>query len=225
MVNSLGAKMEIGAPMICSYLLSFPDHYTNRKFTTFYWRSFVSEARNMWKEESDKLEEVNVQIKCKSHTIVGISPVEDYIRRPTELSELSLYEWICRCEHMPNSVLPKSSREHGDDEEQMDIVDVGDICEDDNDGSRMGTPSCRGSIDDFIVDDEGSELTQVDNMASTLVSVPCQLPDTQATLVEDSASDSSSLNAPKTPRSRKTRIARYTFLPDHPLAETHHVAF
>ncbi len=79
MVNSLGAKMEIGAPMICSYLLGFPDHYTNRKFATFYWRSFVSEARNTWKEENDKLEEVNVQIKHKSHMIVGISPVEDYI--------------------------------------------------------------------------------------------------------------------------------------------------
>ncbi|PBK82749.1 hypothetical protein ARMGADRAFT_946116 [Armillaria gallica] len=71
--------MEIGTPMICSYLLGVPDHYTNRKFATFYWQSFVSKARNMWKDESDKLEEVNVQIKHKSHTIVGISPVKDYI--------------------------------------------------------------------------------------------------------------------------------------------------
>lgn len=68
----------------------------------------------------------------------------------------------------------------------------------------MGMPSCHGSIDDFIVDDEGSELTQVDNMVSTLISIPCRLPDTQATLVEDSASDLSSLNAPKTPQGRKT---------------------
>ncbi|KAK0197646.1 hypothetical protein F5146DRAFT_920688 [Armillaria mellea] len=149
MVNSLGAKMEIGAPMICSYLLGFPDHYTNRKFETFYWRSFVSEARNAWKDESDKMEEVNVQIKRKSHTIVGISPVEDYIRRPAELGELSLYEWICRCERMPNSVLPKSSIERDDNAEHMDI----------------------------------------------------------------------------TTRGRKTGIARYMFLSDHPLAESHHVAF
>ncbi|SJL08858.1 uncharacterized protein ARMOST_12229 [Armillaria ostoyae] len=226
MVNSLGAKMEIGAPMICSYLLGFPDHYTNRKFATFYWRSFVAEARNAWKDDSDKPEEVNVQIKRKSSTIVGISPVEDYIRRPTEISDLSLYEWICRCERMPNSVLPKSSREYVEDKEAMEVVDVGDICDDDDDCSRQGTPSCRGSMDEFIVDDEGSEITQVDNPTSPFLVAPRRFPDTQATLVDESAaSDSSSLKAPKTPRGRKTRIARYMFLPDHPLVDTHHVAF
>ncbi|KAK0435838.1 hypothetical protein EV421DRAFT_1663118, partial [Armillaria borealis] len=49
MVNVLGAKMEIGAPMICSYLLGLPDHYTNHTFVTFYWKSFVSEVKNSWK--------------------------------------------------------------------------------------------------------------------------------------------------------------------------------
>ncbi|PBL04587.1 hypothetical protein ARMGADRAFT_901541, partial [Armillaria gallica] len=44
MVNVLGAKTEIGSPMICSYLLGFPDHYTNKKFSMFYWKAFVSEA-------------------------------------------------------------------------------------------------------------------------------------------------------------------------------------
>ncbi|KAK0432700.1 hypothetical protein EV421DRAFT_1719294 [Armillaria borealis] len=62
MVNVLGAKMEIGAPIICSYLLGLPDCYTNRTFVTFYWKSFVSEAKNDWKQEGEPLEEVKIQI-------------------------------------------------------------------------------------------------------------------------------------------------------------------
>ncbi|PBK94389.1 hypothetical protein ARMGADRAFT_927941, partial [Armillaria gallica] len=68
MINVLGAKMEIGAPMICSYLLGLPDCYTNHIFVTFYWNSFVSEAKNDWKHEGEPLEEVKIQIK-KNKTI------------------------------------------------------------------------------------------------------------------------------------------------------------
>ena len=35
-VNSLTAKMEIGAPMAAMYLLNNPDHYTDDKFHPFY---------------------------------------------------------------------------------------------------------------------------------------------------------------------------------------------
>ena len=35
-VNSLTAKMEIGAPMVAMYLLGNPNHYTDHKFHTFY---------------------------------------------------------------------------------------------------------------------------------------------------------------------------------------------
>ncbi|KAK0447511.1 hypothetical protein EV421DRAFT_1686911, partial [Armillaria borealis] len=86
--------MELGAPMICSYLLGMPDRYTNRKFVTFYWRSFVAEARNSWKSGDDILDEVKVHIKKHGGDIVGVSPVEDYIRRPVELEHLCLYDWI-----------------------------------------------------------------------------------------------------------------------------------
>jgi hypothetical protein len=44
-VNLLSEKMEMGAPMICMYLLGNPDHYTDHSFIPFYWQSFVSEAR------------------------------------------------------------------------------------------------------------------------------------------------------------------------------------
>ena len=47
-VNSLTAKMEIGAPMAAMYLLGNPNHYTDHKFHTFFWRSYVFEARQLW---------------------------------------------------------------------------------------------------------------------------------------------------------------------------------
>ncbi|KAF8873000.1 hypothetical protein BD779DRAFT_1392230, partial [Infundibulicybe gibba] len=47
-VNNLSAKMEIGAPMACMYLLDNPDHYTSHKFVPFYWQSFVREAGKPW---------------------------------------------------------------------------------------------------------------------------------------------------------------------------------
>ncbi|EDQ98417.1 uncharacterized protein LACBIDRAFT_302382 [Laccaria bicolor S238N-H82] len=46
MVNALTARMEIGSPMASLYLLGNPDHYTSHKFTLFYWKNFVREARD-----------------------------------------------------------------------------------------------------------------------------------------------------------------------------------
>ncbi|KAF8223998.1 hypothetical protein L208DRAFT_1313991 [Tricholoma matsutake] len=45
MVNTMSAKLEMGSPIICMYLLGFPDHYTSHKFVPFYWSSFVNEVR------------------------------------------------------------------------------------------------------------------------------------------------------------------------------------
>jgi Helitron helicase-like domain at N-terminus/PIF1-like helicase len=42
-VNSLTAKMEIGSPMACLYLLDNPDHYTSHEFAVCWWRNYVSE--------------------------------------------------------------------------------------------------------------------------------------------------------------------------------------
>ncbi|KAF8231100.1 hypothetical protein L208DRAFT_1278806 [Tricholoma matsutake] len=47
-VNCLSAKMEMGSPMICLYLLDNPNHYTNYTFVPFYWQSFVSKAHAAW---------------------------------------------------------------------------------------------------------------------------------------------------------------------------------
>ena len=51
-VNSLSAKMEMGNPMICMYILGNPDHYKSHEFRVFYWTSFVTAARSPWVKTS-----------------------------------------------------------------------------------------------------------------------------------------------------------------------------
>ncbi|PBK65093.1 hypothetical protein ARMSODRAFT_861154, partial [Armillaria solidipes] len=115
MVNVLGAKTEIGSPMICSYLLGFPDHYTNKTFATFYWKSFVVEAASKWNTLDGPNEKVKVSLKNKKGTIVGVSPVEDYIHRPVELEGLSLYDWIYMLQNM-NTRVPYISHDTDDED-------------------------------------------------------------------------------------------------------------
>ena len=55
-VNSLTAKLEIGGPMACIYVLGNPDHYTNVDVHVFYWQSFVRHVRQWMK--------MLLQIKC-----------------------------------------------------------------------------------------------------------------------------------------------------------------
>ncbi|KAF8871635.1 hypothetical protein BD779DRAFT_1453688, partial [Infundibulicybe gibba] len=99
-VNLLSTKMEMGAPMICMYLLGNPDHYTDHKFVNFYWQSYVSEARRVWCAD-ENLDITNstdkfTLIKQKGK-LVGLSPVFDYIYRASELENMTLYDWVCQC--------------------------------------------------------------------------------------------------------------------------------
>ncbi|KAH7918709.1 hypothetical protein BV22DRAFT_996853, partial [Leucogyrophana mollusca] len=71
-VNSLTSKLEIGAPMASLYLLGHPDHYTSHEFASCHWKSFVYEARKDWHPEE----------------------IFDYIYRPEEFEDMSLYDWI-----------------------------------------------------------------------------------------------------------------------------------
>ncbi|KAF9025587.1 hypothetical protein BDZ89DRAFT_926527, partial [Hymenopellis radicata] len=68
-VNNLGIKMELGNPMMCSYLLGFPDHYTNAKFVLFFWK----------------------------HYIIKYSRLDDYIFRPLTLKHLCVWDWVRLC--------------------------------------------------------------------------------------------------------------------------------
>jgi hypothetical protein len=97
-VNALSIKTEMGAPMVCMYLLGNPDHYTNHTFIPFFWYSFVVEAQRSWEEvdptkHTDKVTWVKTRRK-----IIGLSPVYDYIYRPSEFNHMNLYQWVLQCE-------------------------------------------------------------------------------------------------------------------------------
>ncbi len=165
MVNVLGAKMEIGAPMICLYLLGLPDHYTNQTFTTFYWKSFVSEAKNDWLSETDKPEDVKLQLKKKNDSVIGVSPVEDYIHCATGLEHMCLYEWICRCHRVSNGK-PIDELDQLDVYNDTDSViehleNEGDDCDASSEPCKSDSSDDKHSINSFIVDDETYDLTLV----------------------------------------------------------------
>ena len=92
-VNLLSAKIEMGAPMICMYLLGNPDHYTNYSFVPFYWQSFVTEARKDF-ETSDIQDIHKIALIKKRGRILGLSPVYDYIYHSPCLEKNCLYDWI-----------------------------------------------------------------------------------------------------------------------------------
>ncbi|KAF5366096.1 hypothetical protein D9757_012699 [Collybiopsis confluens] len=97
MVNLLATKLEIGAPMICLYLLQNPDHYSSHKFVPFYWKNFVTEARKVWSlgDHHDEPDTKVVVMKQKGK-LIGVSSTLDYVHRPEEHENIALYDWIRR---------------------------------------------------------------------------------------------------------------------------------
>ncbi|KAH7905610.1 hypothetical protein BJ138DRAFT_1017478, partial [Hygrophoropsis aurantiaca] len=94
-VNSLTSKMEIGAPMASLYLLGNPDHYTSHSFNTFYWKGYVSEVRRYFiTDPGEKDDEDSIVLKRIADSVVGTSPVFDYIYRPDSFESMSLYDWV-----------------------------------------------------------------------------------------------------------------------------------
>jgi hypothetical protein len=93
-VNALTAKLEIGGPMASLYLLGNPDHYTNQNFVVFYWKSYVTEVLKAWKQYDDVQSDKVILLKNIDGEFIGLSTVDDYMYRPYELSDKSLYEWI-----------------------------------------------------------------------------------------------------------------------------------
>src|ERR1700678_3111244 len=114
--NLLSAKAEMGAPMISMYLLRNPDHYTGHKFVTFYWQSFVHEARrNFIDSNFDSAAPHRVAIIKRRGRIVGLSPVQDYIYRPQELADVNLYDWIRSYKREKARKTKKESRDESTD--------------------------------------------------------------------------------------------------------------
>ena len=129
-VNLLSTKLEMGAPMVCMYLLDNPDHYTGHNFVPFYWETFVKEAQSAWDSNSIKREEQKVTIIKQRGKIIGLSPVYDYMYRPTEIQNMCLYDWIRRCERKTfksiQSNTKKKTRHKGDDSNTSEDNDTSD---------------------------------------------------------------------------------------------------
>src|SRR6266478_1477917 len=93
-VNALTSQLEIGAPMAALYLLGNPDHYTNYQFVPCYWKSYVREARSFWHKANEDDQPERVILTKRSRKLIGLSSVNDYIYRPTEYEDMSLYDWF-----------------------------------------------------------------------------------------------------------------------------------
>ncbi len=123
-VNMISAKMEMGAPMISMYLLGNPDHYMDHKFIPFYWQSFVAQAERAFR---DDLAPMKVTLVKQKHRIIGVSPVFDYVYRPTELEEMSLYEWVHRCSRkkLPKAKISKAmKKDEYDADSSVNIANI-----------------------------------------------------------------------------------------------------
>lgn len=116
--NLLSAKAEMGSPMICMYLLGNPDHYTDHQFIPFYWQQYVQEARRDFAEGGlDTAPPQKVAIIKRKGRIVGLSPVHDYVYRPSQLDGICLYDWVRCYERVKLSNRPRRTKEKSDVDE------------------------------------------------------------------------------------------------------------
>ncbi|KAF8229841.1 hypothetical protein L208DRAFT_1284617, partial [Tricholoma matsutake] len=98
-VNCLSAKMKMGSPMICLYLLDNPDHYTSHAFVPFYWQSFVLKAWATCNTPSEQpSQHPTDDMPEKQNGIVLFSPVDDYLLCAPELEKVCLYDWVSCCQ-------------------------------------------------------------------------------------------------------------------------------
>ncbi len=147
----------------------FPDYYTNKKFVTFYWKSFVAETGSAFNTAEVNTDKVMVTLHRRKGTIVGVSPVKDYIHRPLELKNLTLYNWICPCQWVANSSYGKKTHKDkplpSDNDDTLDTGNVYDDvvpCSHTDDVESLSdiipsTPSDISSIRDFMVDNKHNE--------------------------------------------------------------------
>lgn len=104
--------------MIAMYLLGNPDHYTNHTFKSFYWQSYVTEARRFWYPDEEGNFSDKVMLMKRKGQILGLSPVFDYIYRSPELENMTLYEWILRGKRMANRKVTNKESDKSPQEEE-----------------------------------------------------------------------------------------------------------
>ena len=119
------AKLELGSPMICLYLLGNPNHYTSHRFVLFYWLSFVQEVRKAWDEDLTGEPPQKIGMLKQNGKIVRVSYVHDYIHRPEELDDMSLYTWISAYKRgrLPKKTKTKTAQVSSLDREALEETD------------------------------------------------------------------------------------------------------
>ncbi|EIW62291.1 uncharacterized protein TRAVEDRAFT_45119 [Trametes versicolor FP-101664 SS1] len=196
-VNSLTACSEIGGPMAAMYLLKHPDHYKSHKFRTCFWRGYVYEVMRAWEDSAKIAKEgttkVMLGLSGTSKRIIALSPVQDYIWRPTEYEHMSLYDWVRladkqRIKHSKKG--PKKSEEHIDEP-----ADVDSEFEDNYDVSDAELKGAGVNEEEEESEDE-LLLTKTSNQE---------------------------LEADSAPKPKKARSKYVQFHENHPQYETHHV--
>jgi hypothetical protein len=194
MVNNISAKLEMGSPMVCMYLLKNPDHYTNCEFAPCYWKHFVHEARRPWNpEDTDNNAECEkVTLIKRKGCILGLSPVHDYVYRPSELDNMCLYDWVSRCTREKVRRCAKSK--------------------------QLVFPYI-GSDESESTYESGYEAT--DKSDSDTADSPCQLTKkyipAQTSIQEDKQHTNVQYESDKIP------AGVYQYLEEHPLHDTHHM--
>ena len=97
--------------MACMYLLGNPDHYTSHRFVPFYWKQYANRVAAAWyahDKEVNNITPENTEVEqfderlllsvASDGNVVSRSKVDDYIHRPQELEDMSLYDWVTYCE-------------------------------------------------------------------------------------------------------------------------------
>ena len=138
--NLLSAKAEMGAPMICMYLLGNPDHYTSHVFIPFYWQMYVAEVRRQFDVLDSFQQPQKVTLIKRKGKLVGLSPVHDYIHRASELDHVNLFEWI-KCYKREKLRRSKKKAPSTDNDEKLTIEDCEEAIDAENsDLSFESTP-------------------------------------------------------------------------------------
>ncbi|KDQ56940.1 hypothetical protein JAAARDRAFT_131340 [Jaapia argillacea MUCL 33604] len=141
--NAFMVKMEIGAPMAALFLMGKNDHYTNCKFKTFYWKSFVKEAlkdyhctstssgENNDEDMQSALEKERIVIQRSNEEYSGISPVMDDIFWLLIYEACSLYDWmqLYQKEKIPNNLQKRDEEENDDNQIENYELQYEDECQ------------------------------------------------------------------------------------------------
>ncbi|KAL4259942.1 ATP-dependent DNA helicase [Pleurotus pulmonarius] len=121
--NQLSAQMELGAPMICLYLLGHPDKYTSHVFVPFYWRTYVYQVRADWDMNDSDSNADKIAVMERDGKLEIVSSTLDYICRPVELESMCLYDFVMYCRRDKGKLLNddfiSQKIDAGEDEETL----------------------------------------------------------------------------------------------------------